>query len=222
MSYRPITDVWLLAHPRPFKDGTRWHGAYPLGFLQRARDLLGVHISDPVLHVCSGAVRKYPYAGFGPADRTMDIDPETGPDIVHDAREPFPLPPWAASKIASDDPEYLELRRKSDRWDDMDKWKAILMDPPYDEADAGRYREIAHAALPSPGRLLRNACAAIRIGGRIGMLHFKAPSHSGLPLRLVADVMVQAGANSQARCYLVWEKTELIHRAKKSPRKAAA
>ena len=70
-NYRPFTDVWILARSK-----VKYFGAYPAGFLQRARDLLllGAGSSRAVLHVCSGRVRDYPYQGFGPWDITMDLD----------------------------------------------------------------------------------------------------------------------------------------------------
>lgn len=65
MSYRPITDVWILARPK-----VKYYGAYPNGFLERARALLGVSPFDPVLHVCGGSAREYPAKprGFGPRE----------------------------------------------------------------------------------------------------------------------------------------------------------
>src|SRR5688572_14486588 len=69
MSYRPITDVWILGRPK-----VRYHGAYPSGFLERARALLGVSIDETVLHVCSGQIRYYPFRGLGRHDLTVDID----------------------------------------------------------------------------------------------------------------------------------------------------
>lgn len=209
MSYRPITDTWLLAKPRPFKDGTRFHGAYPLGFLQRARDLLGVHISDPVLHVCAGAVRKYPYAGLGPNDRTLDIDPATKPNFLQDARLRFPC---------QREDEECDLVN----CDEEDLWPAILIDPPYDEANARLYAAEAHDALPSPGRLLRNAVAAVRPFGRIGILHWIEPSTAGLPLRTVALITVRAGKNSATRSYTVFERITEIRRSSASRRKDSA
>ena len=35
MGYRPITDLWFLARPK-----VKYYGAYPNGFLERARALL--------------------------------------------------------------------------------------------------------------------------------------------------------------------------------------
>jgi hypothetical protein len=41
-----------------------------------ARVLIGCGINDPVPHVCGGMARYYPYAGgFGPNDKTLDLDP---------------------------------------------------------------------------------------------------------------------------------------------------
>lgn len=106
MSYRPITDVWLLTRPK-----VAYYGAYPAGFLSRARRLLGVGITDPVLHVCGGKVRDYPYSGLGPNDKTVDINPDLAPDFVMDVTKELP----------------------------EGEWPAILADPPYTEEDAKHY-----------------------------------------------------------------------------------
>ena len=89
-SYRPITDTWILARPK-LKDGRKYYGAYPAGFLQRARDLIGCGPYDPVLHVCGGMARHYPYAGFGRYDKTMDLAPSTEPDFCRDVTDTWPL-----------------------------------------------------------------------------------------------------------------------------------
>ena len=61
------------------------------GFPERARVLIGASLSEPVLHVCGGMSKYYPYArGFGKFDKTLDIDPLADPDYVQDARDPFP------------------------------------------------------------------------------------------------------------------------------------
>ena len=106
MTQRPITDFWLLPQSR-----LGYYGAFPYGFLERARWLLGAGEQDAVLHVCSGAVRSYPYRGFGPNDRTLDTLLAVGPDYCQDALQPLPAGPW----------------------------HAILIDPPYTEEDAKRY-----------------------------------------------------------------------------------
>lgn len=106
MTYRPICDVWILTRPK-----VKYWGAYPAGFLHRARALLGVGPLDAVLHVCAGRVREYPYRGMGPNDQTVDIDPALKPDYVLDATAGLPAGPWAA----------------------------VLIDPPYTAEDAAHY-----------------------------------------------------------------------------------
>jgi len=173
MNYRPITDVWLLARSK-----VKFYGAYPAGFLSRARALLGVAINDPVLHVCSGRVKDYPFAGFGPNDMTLDLDPALQPDFVQDAREGLP---------------YITAG-----------WPAILIDPPYTEGDAARYTPGA-GALPSPALLLRNGLEAVRPGGRVGILHYVIP-RPPKGTKLVAAVMVVVGFGNRVRVYSVFER----------------
>ena len=96
MSYRPITDTWILARAK-LTGGKKYYGAYLGGFPERARALLGCKLTDPVLHVCGGMAKAYPYKrGFGPNDRTLDLDPNCEPDFLQDARLPFPAGPYPA------------------------------------------------------------------------------------------------------------------------------
>jgi hypothetical protein len=195
--YRPICDTWLLA---PSKVG--YYGAYPNGFIQRARCLLG-RMGEPILHVCSGKLRDYPGYGVGPHDKTLDINPLMSPDYCQDARDPFPSCP----------DEY---------W--SHKWPAILMDPPYTEMDAGRYQQyvdkqtevrqgiVCHnpevqmaQVLPSPAQLLKNAWEVLTPGGKVGILHQFHPQGPS-DARLVACIQVVQGANQQPRCFTVFEK----------------
>ena len=106
MTYRPICDMWLLARPK-----VKYYGAYPNGFLQRARTLIGCSFTDSVLHVCSGMVKDYPHRGFGPNDKTVDIDASLNPDFVMDVSKQLP----------------------------RGNWKGILGDPPYTQEDANNY-----------------------------------------------------------------------------------
>ena len=102
MSYRPITDVWILARPK-----VAYYGAYPNGFLERANTLLGVDRNSPVLHVCGGRVHDYPNKRcIGPMHQTLDLDPALDPDYLQDARDSLPVPgAWSAIMI---DPPYTE------------------------------------------------------------------------------------------------------------------
>lgn len=141
MSYRPITDLWILARPK-----VKYYGAYPAGFLSRARALLGVRPDDPVLHVCSGKVRDYPFAGVGPNDLTLDGNPDLRPDFVMDVTHDAPLPPGCA---------------------------AILTDPPYTPEDAVQYGSLP---FPSASALMKKCLEAVEVGSRVGMLHYEWPA----------------------------------------------
>lgn len=175
MTYRPITDVWLLARAK-LTGGRKFYGAFLGGFGERARALLGVHLDDPVLHVCGGLVRHYPYArAVGPNDRTLDLDPALEPDFLQDAREPYPL-----------------------------GFKAILADPPYSLEDARAYVPGA-TAYPQPNTIVRNAINALPVGGRVGILHYVWPGPPS-NAKEVAAIAVGTGRNGRARWFVVFEK----------------
>jgi hypothetical protein len=139
--YRPIADLWFLTRAK-LKGGAEYYGAYLGGFPERARALLGATIDEPVLHVCGGCARLYPYAGgFGPNDKTLDLDRGVRPDFLRDAREPYPI-----------------------------GFRSILADPPYSEADAAHYKPGADR-YPPPALIVRNAMDALEPGQRVGIIH---------------------------------------------------
>lgn len=180
MSYRPITDLWFLARAK-LKDGRKYYGAYLGGFPERARVLLGAGPVDPVLHVCGGMAKHYPYkGGFGPNDKTLDIDPTTEPDYQQDARQPFPY--------------YVGLY----------SWEAILCDPPYSEQDADKYR-CGSSVYPTPNQLIKNALDVLPIGGRVGLIHYSLPAQPK-NAKFIAAVGILCGFNNRIRCFSVFQK----------------
>lgn len=209
MSYRPLTDLWILARAK-LKGGETYYGAYPGGFPERARSLLGVTINDPVLHVCGGKARLYPYkGGFGPHDKTLDLDDSLEPDYLQDARNPFPL--QHPRKSVCDRPEGC-LRQSQDvacRCDPWGEWPAILIDPPYTEQDAEKYAPGKYA-FPSANLLLKNGLQAVRPGGRVGILHYlipqPPPESIGFTTKFIAVVAVMVGFNNRIRAYSVFER----------------
>lgn len=185
--YRPITDVWMLARSK-----TKYYGAYPCGFLGRARDLLGVGPSCKVLHVCSGKLHDYPsdWRGYpGKTDYTLDICEDLEPDFVADVREGIPLRPSTV---------------QIEPWPTVDPWDAILCDPPYSPEDAQHYLSGAKH-YPEPQKLLADCLKAVKPGGKVGFLHYILP-RPPKGAQLVACVAVVVGFGNRVRCYSVFER----------------
>jgi hypothetical protein len=179
MTYRPVCDVWLLARAK-LLHGHKYFGAFLGGFGERARSLLGVHIDDPVLHICGGRVRSYPYPrAIGPNDRTLDLNPAMEPDYLQDARDPYPS-----------------------------GFRAILADPPYSEVDAANYTPGA-VAYPAPNLILKRALDALPVGGRVGILHYIWPAPPPkAAAKETAAIAVGTGRNGRARWFIVYEKLD--------------
>jgi len=182
-----ITDV-KCAHPKP---EVPFYGAYPAGFLGPARHLLAANIGDPVLHVCSGVVRSYPYDGVGPNDKTLDLDPALKPDFVRDAREPFP---------------------SADSIDDMGGtigtspfWRAVMIDPPYSPEDADHYA-VGRVALPSPRQLVLNALDVVDVGSKVGILHYYIPQIPAHYAFVCGEMHLVLPTNSNIRVFTVFER----------------
>lgn len=167
--------MWFLARAK-YKDGTKRYGGYLGGFPERARALLGVTITDPVLHVCGGKARFYPYAGgFGEKDATLDLDPAVEPDYLQDARLPYPT-----------------------------GFRAILADPPYSPDDAQNYPP-GMEAYPTPNLILGRSLDVLDKGQRVGIIHYQLPQ-PGTRAKFIACVGVVCGFNNRIRVFSVFEK----------------
>ena len=181
-NFRPITDLWFLTRAK-LRGGRKYYGAYLGGFPERARALIGCPLDAPLLHVCGGMARWYPYPrGFGPADHTLDLDPACKPDYLQDARQPLPKVPGL--------------------WN---QWGGILIDPPYSEIDAAHYVPGAEK-YPSPNLLVKNALEALPRYGRVGIIHYLVPSPPKGAL-FVAVAGVICGFNNRIRAFSVFERT---------------
>lgn len=180
MSYRPITDIWILARSK-----VKYFGAYPAGFLSRARDLLGVDINDQVLHVCAGKVREYPFRGFGPNDLTMDLDPELKPDLLADAGV---------------------VRNYERAIEENPQIQGVLADPPYTEQFATHYKPGA-VFFPTADEIVKHSIAILPIGGRVGILSLHWPRYPKKMARQIAVVAVYVGNGNLGRTFAVYERT---------------
>lgn len=197
MSYRPICDRWIFARAKlkPFPDGTKrtYYGSYLAGFPERARIILGATLSEPVLHVCGGMAQFYPYSrGFGVNDKTMDMDPNCQPDFLMDAREKV----W---------PMGFQLTELGNATTPITlNWRAILMDPPYNEFHAGKYAPGA-SAYPNPNELVRTAINHVPIGHKVGIIHFKWP-RCPKNAKEIASITVSSGRDNQERVFVAYER----------------
>lgn len=159
------------------KGGQKRYGAYLGGFPERARALLGATIEEPVLHVCGGLAKLYPYrGGFGPNDKTVDLDPNVQPDFLQDVSQPLPA-----------------------------GFKAMLADPPYSEQDATEYFP-GTERYPNPHKLMSNMLAALQPGQRAGMIHYVVP-RCPKGARFVACVGVVCGFGNRIRSFTVFERS---------------
>lgn len=174
-SGRPISDQWYCVRAQ-LRHGAKYYGAYPSGFLEKARVFLGVHINDPVLHVCAGLVRFYKFErGVGPNDKTLDLNPAVRPDYLQDARDAYPR-----------------------------GFKAIMADGPYSEDEAENYPP-GRDVYPAPRRILENGLDAIAPGCRVGILHYYAP-RCPAGVHFIAEIDVKLGFDNRTRVYSVYEK----------------
>lgn len=197
MSYRPITDVMIMARSK-----TKYYGAFPAGSLSRMRDMLGVGPDAAVLHICGGKIREYPFKGLGPNDKTLDLDPALAPDYLRDAREPLPLrcldadhEPGCVRGAGNEFGSTFLLHRH---------WDAVLIDRPYSEEDATHYVPGADK-LPDLNDLLKRALQIVPIGHRVGVLDYLWP-HPGKFGQEKFVVAVGTGRNSRARWFTVFER----------------
>jgi len=220
MSYRPITDVWILGRPK-----AHYYGAYPSGFLERARALLGVTIHDPVLHVCGGKIREYQSGpmkckGLGPNDCTVDLDPALEPDFLLDVRRigvspgdvfPFWAPDYDAdfrlggnittdtfNVVAGGEAPFGNTLARC-------PWHASLIDRPYTAEDAAHYATDADV-LPNLNDLLRRTLSVTRVGGRVGVLDYVLPRPPREGVKFIALVAVSTGYDQRARWFSVFER----------------
>jgi hypothetical protein len=191
VSFRPITDVWILARPK-----VRYFGAFPAGFLLKARDLLSVGRDGQVLHVCSGKVREYKcgpackgqtaqhYHGWGEADLTWDADNQLVPNICNDVNY---KPAWLA--VVTTHPDI----------------QAVLADPPYTKEYAEHYR--VRSSFPTADGIVVNAINILPVGGRVGILSMGWPRYPKDRARQIAIVGVLVGNGNIGRWYAVYERT---------------
>jgi hypothetical protein len=190
VSYRPITDTWILARPK-----VKYYGAYPNGFLERARVFLPVTRHEPVLHVCGGKAKEYPtWSTLCPNDATCDLDPATKPDVIWNVRTDGVPPP---TKVLTSDVISI--------FNMTDAWRGQIIDRPYTKTDAAKYAPGAEQ-FPPLKELLANALDVSVRGGRVGVLDYEWPRPPAKGVKSIACIGVVVGFGNRKRTYSVYEK----------------
>lgn len=196
MSYRPITDVWLLGRPK-----VKYYGAYPNGFLERARPFMPVTRLEPVLHVCGGSAKLYPtWSRLCPNDVTCDVNPMLDPDLLHNVMDGIPHPARFESEAVR---PYVMGQYVGESG-----WRGILIDPPYTDEDSTHYVLGVDGPknLPKPNALISDSMDVLRVGGRVGLLHYVLPQPPRVGVKFIAAAGVVVGFNNRIRVFSVFEK----------------
>ena len=205
MNYRPITDFWILGRQK-----VNYYGAFPSGFLERARELL-CGIEDICWQLPGGMVRKYNdvriggkdsparLSGFGVNDVTFDLAEECKPDILCDLNR---MPEWGG------DSQDIYGEKIDGSTFSLIRPKAILIDLPYTPDDADRYAP-KRDKLPKLNTVFQNALRMVEPGGRVGVLDYMWPSPGKIKAKETAAVGVSVGRNSRIRIFSVWKVIKL-------------
>ena len=83
----------------------------------------------------------------------------------------------------------------------------ILADPPYDENYA-RTMYNTEASYPKPGQILKEAARLLRVGGKVGLLHFIVPM-TRKPLKIRGIYGITTGNGTAIRAWTLCEKVDV-------------
>lgn len=204
MAYRPLSDTILCARTK-----TKYYGAYPAGFLERARILLGVGKQESLFHVCGGKAKDYNgkkggilLSGYGENDFTIDIDPGCHPDILGDVRDIGLLDFRDVTPVFQiSNPDIITYN--SDNRIEIRVPEAILIDRPYTPEDADNYN-FGRDYLPNLNDLTRDCLNILPVGKKVGVLDYFFPSAKNG--KCIGIYPVIAGTNCRIRVFTIWEK----------------
>lgn len=195
----PISTSWILTRSKTKDDqGESYYGAYPSGFLERVRNtFLNGSRSASILHVCGGFARNYntdKLWAFGENDVTIDIDPETKPDICLDVRE--------MSKKIAVKKDKLVVKGVDTK---HTLPNLILIDRPYGEEEAVNYNA-GPEVCPNLNNLTRDCLfLAKQVSDQVAVLVFDYYwPYPGNNFQEYAAIGVFTGRNNKARVLTAW------------------
>lgn len=205
MSYRPITDVMILARRKG-----KYYAGFPVGFLPRARHEIECNASDVVLFVCAGKVAEndgrksggIPLHGYYPQDITVDIDPETGPTICADVRE--------LEKVDSSHPAVLQwqgFKLKGTHHTETIRPRGAIIDRDYTPEDADKHATGRETWPANLDKLLADTLRLVPVGCCVGVLDYLTP-RPPKTAALVAHFAVTTMYGGRERAFNVFRRTK--------------
>lgn len=208
-SVRPIiestptmNDAWILARSK-----VKYYGAYPSGFLKRARrQLVGGDPEKIIWHIPGGMAREYNgkkggvlLEGFGERDKTIDLNPDCNPDFNIDVRELLVHFKNHESRIKEIDGS---LQFKNGTL--YERPDGIIIDRPYTLKDADHYPPGAEK-FPSLPKLIKDCLELVKPGCFVGAIDYEWPQ-LGNNYREVFLHPVLTGRGNKIRLFSGWEK----------------
>ncbi|EMJ63407.1 MULTISPECIES: hypothetical protein [Leptospira] len=199
-----------------------YHGGYPAGFLERARLLLvGGDQYASIWHIPGGKAKEYNgirggvhLTGYGKNDYTIDLDPNLNPDLCLDVRQlnshfiPQENGTLMFVPILPNDElglfEFYNTKPQHPNIRFFHRPKAIIIDRPYDDANADRYVP-GRRFLPNLNQLLIDCLNLVDQGSLVGVLDYKWPNPS--PANSFEEVSVYSvgtGRGCNARWFTIW------------------
>lgn len=194
-----MNDAWILARSK-----VKYYGAYPSGFLKRARrQLVGGDPEKIIWHIPGGMAREYNgtkggilLEGFGKNDKTIDLNPACKPDFFMDVRNiDLHFKEMASGRfffIASG--RQIEAKRPD----------AIIIDRPYTLKDADHYPPGADK-FPQLSKLIKDCLEIVKPGCFVGAIDYEWPQ-LGKNYREVFLHPVLTGRGNKIRLFSGWEK----------------
>lgn len=196
-----MNDAWILARSK-----VKYYGAYPSGFLKRARrQLVGGDPEKIIWHIPGGMAREYNgtkggilLEGFGKNDKTIDLNPKCKSDFEMDVRS------LGVFFHITNDCKFVKYLPPGVRGENFERPDAIIIDRPYTLKDADHYPP-GSECFPQLSKLIKDCLEIVKPGCFVGAIDYEWPQ-LGKNYREVFLHPVLTGRGNKIRLFSGWEK----------------
>lgn len=196
-----MNDAWILARSK-----VKYYGAYPSGFLKRARrQLVGGDPEKIIWHIPGGMAREYNgtkggilLEGFGINDLTIDLNPDCLPDYKIDVRD------LLSYFVIHSSTHYRVILQGHKKNVPMPRPDGIIIDRPYTLKDADHYPPGADK-FPQLSKLIKDCLEIVKPGCFVGAIDYEWPQ-LGKNYKEVFLHPVLTGRGNKIRLFSGWEK----------------